>query len=87
MEIYPIDESFLDLSDVRERERVALARDLCSTVRQWAGLPTCVGIGPTKILAKLANDIAKTIPELGGVCDLSDEAERAAWMVGTIFMR
>ncbi len=82
VEIYSIDESFLDLSEVRERDRVALARDLRSTVRQWTGLPTCVGIGPTKTLAKLANHIAKTIPELGGVCDLSDEAERAAWMVG-----
>ena len=82
VEIYSIDESFLDLSDVRERDRVALARDLRSTVRQWTGLPTCVGIGPTKTLAKLANHIAKSVPELGGVCDLSDEAERAAWMVG-----
>ncbi|KMO20551.1 Y-family DNA polymerase [Methylobacterium indicum] len=82
VEIYSIDESFLDLSEVRERDRVALARDLRSTVRQWTGLPTCVGIGPTKTLAKLANHIAKTVPELGGVCDLSDEAERATWMVG-----
>ncbi len=82
VEVYSIDESFLDLSDVRERDRVALARDLRSTVRRWTGLPTCVGIGPTKTLAKLANHIAKSIPELGGVCDLSDEAERAAWMVG-----
>ncbi len=82
VEIYSIDESFLDLSEVRERDRVVLARDLRSTVRQWTGLPTCVGIGPTKTLAKLANHIAKTVPELGGVCDLSDEAERAAWMVG-----
>ena len=81
VEIYSIDESFLDLSDVRERDRVALARDLRSTVRQWTGLPTCVGIGPTKTLAKLANHLAKTIPELGGVCDLSDEAERAGWLV------
>ncbi|WP_279356206.1 Y-family DNA polymerase [Methylobacterium indicum] len=82
VEVYSIDESFLDLSDVRQRDRVALARDLRSTVRRWTGLPTCVGIGPTKTLAKLANHIAKSIPELGGVCDLSDEAERAAWMVG-----
>jgi DNA polymerase V len=82
VEVYSIDESFLDLSDVRERDRIALARDLRSTVRRWTGLPTCVGIGPTKTLAKLANHIAKSIPELGGVCDLSDEAERAAWMVG-----
>ena len=82
VEIYSIDESFLDLSDVRERDRVALARDLRATVRCWTGIPTCVGIGPTKTLAKLANHIAKSVPELGGVCDLSDEAERALWLVG-----
>ncbi|RVU13189.1 Y-family DNA polymerase [Methylobacterium oryzihabitans] len=82
VEVYSIDESFLDLSDVRERDRVALAKDLRATVRQWTGIPTCVGIGPTKTLAKLANHIAKAVPELGGVCDLTDEAERAAWMVG-----
>ncbi|ACL61786.1 Y-family DNA polymerase [Methylobacterium nodulans] len=82
VEIYSIDESFLDLSEVRERERLELARDLRSTVRRWTGIPTCVGIGPTKTLAKLANHIAKRVPELGGVCDLSDENERAMWLVG-----
>ncbi|CAO4147728.1 Protein UmuC [Methylorubrum aminovorans] len=83
VEIYSIDESFLDLTDVQVSHRVSLARDMRSTVKQWTGIPTCVGIGPTKTLAKLANHIAKTIPELGGVCDLSDEEERAAWLVRT----
>ncbi|MEN3210999.1 DUF4113 domain-containing protein [Methylorubrum populi] len=83
VEIYSIDESFLDLTDVQASHRVSLARDMRSTVKQWTGIPTCVGIGPTKTLAKLANHIAKTIPELGGVCDLSDEEERAAWLVRT----
>ena len=46
----------------------------------WTGLPTCVGIGPTKTIAKLANHIAKKNPDLRGVCDLSDEAERSRWM-------
>ena len=80
VEIYSIDESFLDLSDVREHERLELARDLRATGRAWTGIPTCVGIGPTKTLAKLANHIAKSIPEIGGVCDLTDEDERAAWL-------
>lgn len=80
VEIYSIDESFLDLSDVRERDRLELAWDLRATVKAWTGIPTCVGIGPTKTLAKLANHIAKSIPDLGGVCDLTDEDERAAWL-------
>ncbi len=80
IEIYSIDESFLDLSDVAPRHRAELGRDLRSTVRTWTGLPTCVGIGPTKTLAKLANHIAKKNPTLGGVCDLSDKVERNGWL-------
>ena len=62
VEIYSIDESFLNLSDVAPGLRVELARDLRATVRAWTGIPTCVGIGPTKTLAKLANHVAKTVP-------------------------
>ena len=80
IEIYSIDESFLDLSDVDARRRPELARDLRSTVAAWTGLPTCVGIGPTKTIAKLANHVAKKKPDLGGVCDLTDEEERSRWM-------
>ena len=80
VEIYSIDESFLDLSDVQDRDRVALARDLRATVRAWTGIPTCVGIGPTKTLAKLANHIAKKVPDLEGVCDLTDPAAYDHWL-------
>ena len=80
VEIYSIDESFLDLSDIDANRRVQLGRDLRSTVLAWTGLPTCVGIGPTKTLAKLANHIAKKNHDLGGVCDLTDEAVRSRWM-------
>ncbi len=45
IEIYSIDESFLDISDVREKDRESLARDMRETVRAWTGIPTCVGIG------------------------------------------
>ncbi|MGN8097944.1 Y-family DNA polymerase, partial [Methylobacterium sp. 22177] len=80
VEIYSIDESFLNLSDVAPALRVELARDLRATVRAWTGIPTCVGIGPTKTLAKLANHIAKSVPVLGGVCDLTDPAAYAHWL-------
>lgn len=76
VEVYSIDESFLDLGGLQARERVTFGRDLRATVARWTGIPTCVGVGPTKTLAKLANHIAKTDPELGGVCDLTDVAER-----------
>lgn len=80
VEIYSIDESFLDLSGFAYRDLVSMARDLRSTVLQWTGIPTCVGLGPTKTLAKLANHIAKKNPDLGGVCDLTKSAEREAWL-------
>lgn len=80
VEVYSIDESFLDLSGFPAVDLVTLARDLRSTVRQWTGIPTCVGLGPTKTLAKLANHIAKKNGELGGVCDLTSPADRARWL-------
>jgi DNA polymerase V len=74
VEIYSIDESFLDLTGFTRRDLVAYARDLREAVRKWIGIPTCIGLGRTKTLAKLANHIAKSVPELGGVCDLTDPA-------------
>lgn len=58
-----IDESFLDLTLVAPEHRGELRRDLRSTVSKWTGVPICVGIGPMKTLAKLANKIAKTTPQ------------------------
>ena len=77
VEPYSIDEMFLDL-DV-PGDALALARDLRAAVRRAAKIPTCVGVGPTKTIAKLANALAKADPGFGGVCDLRDERERARW--------
>jgi DNA polymerase V len=60
VEPYSIDEMFLDM-DV-PRNAADLARELRDTVRRIAKLPTCVGIGPTKTIAKLANALAKDQP-------------------------
>ncbi|WCK69368.1 Y-family DNA polymerase [Agrobacterium tumefaciens] len=80
VEVYSIDESFLDMTDIRPADRQAFGLDLRSTVQRWTGIPTCVGIGPTKTLAKFANHVAKKNPELGGVCDLTDAAMRQGWL-------
>lgn len=79
-EIYSIDESFLDLTPVAPGQREELGRDLRATVSTWTGVPTCVGIGPTKTLAKLANRIAKSTPQLRGVCDLTSDEARREWL-------
>jgi DNA polymerase V len=58
-EIYSIDECFLDFEGV-PGDLAAIGRELRRQVLQWVGLPTSVGFGPTKTLAKLANHVAKT---------------------------
>ena len=58
-EIYSIDESFVDLSGI-PGDLVRRARTIRKRIHQWIGIPTCIGIGPTKTLAKLANAIAKS---------------------------
>ncbi|MDK7587451.1 Y-family DNA polymerase [Alcaligenes faecalis subsp. phenolicus] len=69
-EIYSIDESFLDLTGVPGAGR-QIGTAIRERVAQWVGIPTCVGIGASKTLAKLANHLSKSLPKLQGVCDLS----------------
>jgi DNA polymerase V len=68
VEIYSIDEAFLNLEGFRDLPD--LARTIRETVRQWTGLPVSVGIAPTKTLAKTANDTAKKKTGYNGVCVL-----------------
>ncbi|MCF0253537.1 MAG: Y-family DNA polymerase [Duodenibacillus sp.] len=67
IERYSIDECFADFSEAADP--AALGRAVRERVRQWTGIPVCVGVGPTKTLAKLANHLAKDWPALGGVLD------------------
>jgi len=77
-EVYSIDESFIDLTGVRG-DLKARALAVRERILRWVGIPCCVGIGPTKTLAKLANHVAKQAerkpgsypPEHARVCDLS----------------
>lgn len=81
-EVYSIDECFLDLTGFQHLDLTDYGQTIRQRIRQWTGLPVCVGIGPTKTLAKLANHIAKKNPEFNGVCDLnamSAEAS-ASWL-------
>lgn len=59
VEIYSIDEAFVDLSWVQSDELEQYARQIRATVMMWTGIPTSIGIGPTKTLAKIANRVAK----------------------------
>jgi len=72
MEVYSIDEAFLDFSGFAWRDLIEYAREIRRTVRQWTGIPVSIGIAPTKTLAKVANHLAKRSGRAEGVLDLTD---------------
>lgn len=59
IEIYSIDEAFLSFNGMKHWDLYNHALDIKNTVYQETGIPTCIGLGPTKVLAKVANKIAK----------------------------
>lgn len=77
IEIYSIDEAFLkfdgfDLFNLQE-----YGEEMRLKVKKWTGIPICVGIAPTKALAKVANRIAKKFPErTNGVYIIDSEEKR-----------
>jgi len=70
--MYSIDEAFLDLTGVCHKDSIAYGHRIRKAVFRATGIPVCVGMGPTKTLAKLANFAAKKWKQTGGVLDLSD---------------
>lgn len=87
VEVYSIDESFLRVETVLRLYggTLHLGQQIKTRIREWTGLPVCVGFGPTKTLAKLANHLAKKNPAFNGVCDLPGlpESEQRDWMART----
>ena len=67
IEVYSIDEAFLGLRGTLD-ERHALGSKIKHEILRLTGLPVCVGIAKTKTLAKLANEAAKKVDQLHGVC-------------------
>jgi len=59
IEIYSIDEAFLDLSQCKRYNLTDYGHKIRSTIKQWTGIPVSIGIAETKTLAKIANKIAK----------------------------
>jgi DNA polymerase V len=80
MEVYSIDESFLDLGGFGLIGLAEHARTIRRVVHRSTGIPVSIGIAPTKTLAKLANRMAKKDPLFEGVCILHDESEARAAM-------
>ena len=73
IDIYSIDEAFLDLKTFRKNiDLVNFAYDCKKRIKDWIGVPVSIGIAPTKTLAKLANKVAKDDPRFDGVVILSE---------------
>lgn len=78
VEVYSVDEAFLDLTGFSTCNLVDYGQQMRQTVKQWTGIPVSIGIAPTKTLAKVANHMAKADPSTQGVVDLTGRADRDA---------
>ncbi len=76
VEVYSIDEAFLDLRSVEGIDYEAFGHHLVKKIGQWVGMPVSIGIAPTRTLAKMAAWFAKHYPGYAKVCCLSDNGKR-----------
>jgi DNA polymerase V len=76
LEPYSIDEAFLNLAGFPVELLADHAAAIRRTVKQWTGIPVSVGIGPTKTLAKAANQLAKKNPLANGVWIITTPEDR-----------
>ncbi|MBR4028648.1 MAG: Y-family DNA polymerase [Alistipes sp.] len=68
IEVYSIDEAFLDLRGVSNDDFDVFAKELSTRCRRLTGIPVSVGVAPTKTLAKIAAELCKRYPKLRGGC-------------------
>ncbi len=72
LEVYSIDEAFIDFTGIINLAEAAI--NLRHQIAKCIGIPTCIGMGPTKTLAKIANHIAKkTVKDSHGICILKNK--------------
>ncbi len=76
VEVYSVDEAFVDLSMFPTEELDRIARDMKATVEQWTGIKVSIGVAPTKVLSKLANRLSKKNKEKTGGVIVLDTAEK-----------
>jgi len=63
VEVYSIDEAFMQFKGFENYNMNEYGITIRTRILKWTGIPTCVGIAPTKALAKVANKIARKFPE------------------------
>ena len=75
IELYSIDEAFLDFSGMEHQNLDALAKEISGACLRNTGIPVSVGVAPTKTLAKIASKLCKQYPKLRGGCYLHKPAD------------
>lgn len=76
VEKYSVDEAFFLLEHIPAEARTDYAHSIRATILQHVGIPTRIGIGETKTLAKVAQHYVKQLPEAKGVLDITDCLEQ-----------
>lgn len=75
VEVYSIDEAFIEFNNLEED--IDFGLQIRQRILKWTGIPTSVGIAPTKALSKVANKIARKFPkETKGVYVIDSEHKR-----------
>lgn len=78
VEVYSVDEAFVDLSIFPLEDLAAIAKEIRTTVEDWTGIKVSVGVAPTKVLAKLANRIAKKNKQITDCITVLDTEEKVS---------
>ena len=76
VEVYSIDEAFVNLDGFKHVDLNAYGHEIKNTVEQHTGIPVGVGIAPTKVLAKLANRLSKKVAHFNYVCVIDSDEKR-----------
>ena len=76
VEVYSVDEAFVDLDIFSPEELQAIAKEIRATVEKWTGIKVSVGVAPTKVLAKLANRLSKKDKHKTGCVMVLDTEEK-----------
>lgn len=74
IEVYSIDEAFLNLHGIRDLD--IIGRKMVDHVTRGTGIPVSLGAAPTKTLAKIANKFAKKYPAYNQLCIIDSEEKR-----------
>ncbi len=76
VEVYSVDEAFLDLSMIPHEQLDTVAKEIKKTVEQWTGINVSIGVAPTKVLAKVANRLSKKDKQKTGCIMVLDTEEK-----------